>query len=270
MVCHFCGCYVDDSTINSPCLKNDKDEKNKGSYTSNKNIPSDIINSKRHHFGTMKEVPQSNQIINNNLIPVNNEKLKTGILKNNIDVISNNLNNTTLSNQDLFNTINSSKGLSTPFRNNSPNINPKIGSIKALDLKSILEKMRNIAISSGLELEYIILRDFNDKSHISKEQLKSCLLLNFGLEDNEINTIFNNLDSDNQGNISYYSMISLIRKPNENNIFENNILNSRYADESFSSQSDWLNKIAILFQTSNLNLISVLVTYDTDNDGIKV
>jgi hypothetical protein len=49
LVCHFCGCYLDESTANSNCHKNAEGEK-AGRYSSTLDLPSDIINTKRHFF----------------------------------------------------------------------------------------------------------------------------------------------------------------------------------------------------------------------------
>ncbi len=50
LVCHFCGCYLEENTVNSLCKNNTKECNEKGSLTS-KTVPSDLLDSKRHYFG---------------------------------------------------------------------------------------------------------------------------------------------------------------------------------------------------------------------------
>lgn len=57
LICHFCGCYLEENTVNSICSKNCQDE-NKGSYSVSLNIPADLMNTKRHFFASPKETPQ--------------------------------------------------------------------------------------------------------------------------------------------------------------------------------------------------------------------
>ena len=51
LVCNFCGCYLEENTVNSLCTKNSSDMPDKGNYTSSL-VPAEIINTKRHFFGT--------------------------------------------------------------------------------------------------------------------------------------------------------------------------------------------------------------------------
>jgi hypothetical protein len=60
LICHFCGCYLEENTVNSICSKNCQEE-NKGSYSISLNIPSDLINTKRHFFASPKETPQTSK-----------------------------------------------------------------------------------------------------------------------------------------------------------------------------------------------------------------
>ena len=50
LVCNFCGCYLEENTVNSLCTKNASDVTDKGNYTSTQ-TPSEILNTKRHFFG---------------------------------------------------------------------------------------------------------------------------------------------------------------------------------------------------------------------------
>lgn len=50
LICHFCGCYLEENTVNSLCKKNTKECNEKGSLTT-KTVPSELLDSKRHYFG---------------------------------------------------------------------------------------------------------------------------------------------------------------------------------------------------------------------------
>lgn len=54
LVCHFCGVFLDEQNINGLCNKNSSvaDKSNKGNFTAVKNIPAEILDSKRHFFGS--------------------------------------------------------------------------------------------------------------------------------------------------------------------------------------------------------------------------
>ena len=57
MICHYCGCFSDEKTINSPCHKNAADVMKdlKGNFT-DATVPPENINNKRHYFARPKAV----------------------------------------------------------------------------------------------------------------------------------------------------------------------------------------------------------------------
>ena len=58
LICHFCGVHLDNSTVNTVCLKNSSENQNKDKLTS-LNVPNDILNSHRHYFGQpIKDFPE--------------------------------------------------------------------------------------------------------------------------------------------------------------------------------------------------------------------
>jgi hypothetical protein len=81
LVCHFCGCFLEQQNVNGICEKNSQTNTNKASNTTHKQIPSDVLDSKRHFFGTpTKEF--ENQIIKSTANPVNNKEDLDKSLKN--------------------------------------------------------------------------------------------------------------------------------------------------------------------------------------------
>lgn len=49
LVCHFCGCYLEEHTVNSLCESNSADVE-KAKFTTS-TVPTDVLNTKRHFFG---------------------------------------------------------------------------------------------------------------------------------------------------------------------------------------------------------------------------
>ena len=59
LICHFCGVHLENSTVNSSCLKNVSDTQNKERLTTSQTVPNDFINSNRHYFGQpVKDFPE--------------------------------------------------------------------------------------------------------------------------------------------------------------------------------------------------------------------
>lgn len=64
LVCHFCGVHLENSTVNSTCLKNCSDNQSKEKLTNSQSIPNDLINSNRHYFAQpIKDFPEKYLII---------------------------------------------------------------------------------------------------------------------------------------------------------------------------------------------------------------
>lgn len=70
LVCHFCGCYIEENTINELCTKNSEENVEKHEFTE-KNPPSAIINTKRHFFAVPKTIP----VLKNNTTIVNHNSI---------------------------------------------------------------------------------------------------------------------------------------------------------------------------------------------------
>jgi hypothetical protein len=50
LVCHFCGCYLEEQHVNGHCKLNTAENQEKGSYTTSL-VPADVLNTHRHFFG---------------------------------------------------------------------------------------------------------------------------------------------------------------------------------------------------------------------------
>jgi hypothetical protein len=54
LLCHFCGCYMDENTVNSLCMNN-SDGAEHGQFTVVNKVPVEMLNTKRHFFNPPKE-----------------------------------------------------------------------------------------------------------------------------------------------------------------------------------------------------------------------
>lgn len=107
LVCHFCGCYLEEDSVNALCVRNCAEDTEKPNFTTSK-VAGDVVNTKRHFFGPpvkdFESLMDSSKVLNS---PKNEEKK---ILKTNNESTRNPFEN---------NIFNDSKVVSSSYRSRS-------------------------------------------------------------------------------------------------------------------------------------------------------
>lgn len=242
LVCHFCGCFLDDTVINSLCLKNSNTIKpeERGAFTIN-NISQEYINTKRHFFGTPKM-----EISHNN--PNSATKNFNEI---NLNKYIENLNN--FDNKDPY-------YFSSNFIPNK-NYNQKVIQMEVTenDIERIFEKIYKHSKKVGFDIEDSLNRCFKDKRNgsITNEMMSFYLNSKYELEEIELKKIliyFSDIAGDDDCDFKYDEFINMLRKFLEDktllykktttkNPFENNIynLNDSYSQYNMSYTNPYNN-----------------------------
>jgi len=199
MVCHFCGCFLDETVINTLCLKNSNTVKpeERGAYTIS-TISQEYFNTKRHFFGTPKlDINHANT--NNNF-------------NNNLSNTNRNFNEINL-NQYIENLSNSEIKEPYYFTSNfipNKNYHQKVVHMEVTEYEifKIFEKFYKISKKLGFEIEDSLNKCFKDKK-TTKNPFE--------------NNIYNLNDTYNQFNTTYNNRTRSRSPPSKN----------RYNEESF-------------------------------------
>ncbi len=231
MVCHFCGCFLDETVINTLCLKNSNTVKpeERGAYTIS-TISQEYFNTKRHFFGTPKlDINHANT--NNNF-------------NNNLSNTNRNFNEINL-NQYIENLSNSEIKEPYYFTSNfipNKNYHQKVVHMEVTEYEifKIFEKFYKISKKLGFEIEDSLNKCFKDKrnGYITNEMISFYLNSKYELENFELKNIltyFSDSAEDNNCDFKYEEFIELMKKFLEEktmkdkkttkNPFENNIYN---------------------------------------------
>jgi hypothetical protein len=224
MICHFCGCFLDENVINSICLKNSNTIKleERGAYTINP-IPQDFHNTKRHFFGTPKMdiKTQKNPEID-------------------LDQYIENLNNNEIKDPYYFNS------------NFIPNKNQhnKIIQMEVTenDINMIVEKFYKHSKKVGFDIEDSLNKCFKDKKNgvITNEMISFYINSKYELDEIENKKLliyFSDFPEDKDNEFKFDDFIFYIRKFVEEknasnkktkNPFENNIYNLNDSYKNFN------------------------------------
>ena len=213
MVCHFCGCFLDENVINSICLKNSNNLKpdDKGAFTVSLISP-EYVNTKRHFFGTPK-------------IEINVNKN----LDLNLNQYVNNLHDMEIKDPYYFN---------SNYIQNKNQKNKVIQlEVTENDILKICEKFYKLSKRLGFEIEESLLKCFKEKKKISNEMISFYVNSKYDLEEIENKKLlifFSDFPDDNEGDFKYEEFLIFIRKfleekdskvKKNKNPFENNIYN---------------------------------------------
>lgn len=225
LVCHFCGCFLDENVINSVCLKNSNTVKpdERGTFTIN-TVSQEYLNTKRHFFGTPKMENSHNKNMEINL----NQYI-------------NNLNNLDVKDPYYFN---------TNFIPNK-NIHNKIIQLEVSenDIFKIFEKFYKHSKKLGFDIEDSLNKCFKDKKNgiVTNEMISFYLNSKYDLEEIENKKLliyYSDFPEDKNSEFKFEELVLSLNKYLEeksakdkkakSNPFENNIYNLNETHNNFN------------------------------------
>lgn len=241
LICHFCGCFLDDTVINSLCLKNSNTVKpeERGAFTIN-SISQEYLNTKRHFFGTPKldVTVHSNANSNNHITKNLNNEI-------NVNQYIDNLNNSEIKDPYYF------SGNFIPNKNQHQKVIQM--EVTENDIKNIIDKFHKLSKKVGFEIEDSLNKCFNDKRNgvITNEMISFYLNSKYDLEEIELKKIlifFSDVAEDKDCEFKYDEFFEFIKQYLEEkavkdkkttfttarNPFENNIYNMNDSYNQFN------------------------------------
>lgn len=219
LVCHFCGNFLDSETVNSPCFNNttttDYSNSNNNNNTNNNNnnvkpvftddiIPLELLNTRRHVFGR----PSSNFNEKINSI-VSNTHQKHRLNDNRVHQEEKRLEEINIIEEEKkrerrekrekekqmqdnnvrygVSVINSLNKNNSNINNTNSNTKQKVNNTSNLDLKGIMDKIKQISASQNIDPELLMNDFFKDRKNTTYDELKALLQNKFDLSENECN-----------------------------------------------------------------------------------